>query len=99
MFFSVPNLSEHNRLVVINDLSNEVKSKNDILESTLKEYNKIEIQMQTNIDTTRVENAKLDQEIKIKEKQIVENTSEIKKLKEVVEQVTKIIYRFLIIYS
>lgn len=59
------------------------------LESTKKEYIENEIKLQSNIDSIRVEKAKLDQEIKIKEKQIMGNTSEIKKLKEVVEQVLK----------
>lgn len=43
--------------------------------------------MQSDIDTIRVEKANVDQEIKIKEKQILENASEIKKLKEDVDQV------------
>lgn len=60
---------------------------NDKLKSTLKKYNEIEIKLQSCIDTTRVEKAKLDQEIKIKEKQIEKNTSEITKLKKDVEQV------------
>lgn len=85
-------LSEHNREEAIRDLSIEIKSKNDNLELTQNEHSKIEIQMQTNIDTTRVEKAKLDHEIKIKQKQFIENTSEIVKQENIVEQVTKMIF-------
>ncbi|VVC25617.1 Hypothetical protein CINCED_3A008104 [Cinara cedri] len=87
MDINLPDLFEHNRREVITDLSNEINSKNNKLESTKKEHKQIEDQMQIHIDTTRVEKAKLDQDIKIKEKQIVDNTFEIKKLKEVVEQI------------
>jgi len=83
----VPNLTESNRLEVINNVLGKINFMNDKLKSTLKKYNEIEIKLQSCIDTTRVEKAKLDQEIKIKEKQIEKNTSEITKLKKDVEQV------------
>lgn len=60
---------------------------NDQLESTKREHGETEIKLQSDIDSMRVEKAKIDQEVKIKEKQILENTSEIKKLKGAVEQV------------
>lgn len=86
----MPDLTEFNRTEVINDLSKNLNSKNDKLESTQKEYREIEIKLQSNIDSIRVEKAKLDQEIKIKDKQIWENTSEIQKFKKDIEQVIKI---------
>jgi len=85
--YLVPDLTEFNRTEVISDLSNNLNSKNNKLESTQKEYRDIEIKFQSNIDSMRVEKAKLDQEIKIKEKQIWENTSEIQKFKKDIEQV------------
>lgn len=88
-------LSEHNRGEAIRVLSNDIKSKNDNLDSTQNEHSKIEIKMQTEIDTTRVEQAKLDHEIKIKQKQIIENTSEIIKQQNLVEKVTKMILSML----
>lgn len=60
---------------------------NDKLEFIQKENCDTEIKLQSNIDLLRVEKAKLDQEIKIKEKQFLENSSEIKKLMKDVEQV------------
>jgi len=60
---------------------------NDKLESTQKEHREAETKLQSNIDSLRVEKAKLDQEIKTKEKQIRENTSQIKKFNNDVEQV------------
>lgn len=60
---------------------------NDKLESTQREHCEIEKKLQSDIDSMRIEKAKLDQDIKIKEKQIVENTNEIKVLKRDVEQV------------
>lgn len=86
----MPDLTEFNRTQVISNLSNGLNTMNDKLKSTQKEYREIETKLQSNIDSTRVEKAKLDQEIKIKEKQILENTSEIKNLKKDVEQVIKI---------
>lgn len=83
----MPDLTEFNRTEVISDLSNNLNSKNNKLESTQKEYRETEIKLQSNIDSMRVEKAKLDQEIKIKEKQIWENTSEIQKFKKDIEQV------------
>lgn len=64
---------------------------NDKLDFTKKEHCTIENKLQSDIDLIRVDKAKLDQDIKIKEKQILENTSEIKKLKEAVEQVSRIL--------
>uniref|UniRef100_A0A2S2NEI3 DNA repair protein RAD50 n=1 Tax=Schizaphis graminum TaxID=13262 RepID=A0A2S2NEI3_SCHGA len=83
----VPDLTEFNRSQVISNLSNSLISMNDKLESTQKEHREIESKLQSNIDSMRVEKAKLDQEIKIKEKQILENTSEIQKYKKNIEQV------------
>lgn len=90
MFFKcclVPKVSEFNSLEVIDELSKKINFINDKLESTQKEHIENESKLQSNIDSLRVEKAKLDQEIKIKEKQILGNINEIKKLKEVVEQV------------
>ncbi|XP_025200798.1 DNA repair protein RAD50 [Melanaphis sacchari] len=87
MKIDLPDLTELNRTEVISNLSNSLNSMNDKLESTQKEHREIETKLQLNIDSMRVEKAKLDQEIKIKEKQIMENTSEIKKLKKEFEQV------------
>jgi len=83
----VPDLTEFNRTQVISILSNNLNSMNNKLESTQKEHREIENKLQSNIDTMRVEKAKLDQEIKIKEKQILENTSEIQKFKKDIDQV------------
>lgn len=83
----MPKVSEFNSLEVIDELSQKLNFINDKLKSTQKDHAENEIKMQSNIDSLRVEKAKLDQEIKIKEKQIVGNISEIKKLKEVVEKV------------
>lgn len=83
----MPDLTEFNRIEIIGNVSKEIKSMNDKLESTQKENYETEIKLQSNIDSLRVEKAKLDQEIKIKEKQILENSSEIKKLTKDVEQV------------
>lgn len=55
--------------------------------STQKEHQIIENNLQSNIDSFREQKAKLDQEIKIKEKHIKENNSEINKIKDDVEQV------------
>jgi hypothetical protein len=60
---------------------------NDKLECIQKENYNTEIKLQSNIDYLRVEKAKLDQEIKIKEKHFLENSSEIKNLSKDVEQV------------
>ncbi|KAE9545442.1 hypothetical protein AGLY_000985 [Aphis glycines] len=87
MQINLPDLTEFNRIQVIHNLSNSLNSMNDKLECTLKEHREIETKLQSNIDSMRVEKAKLDQEIKIKEKQMLENTSEIKKFKRDVEQV------------
>ncbi|XP_029343905.1 DNA repair protein RAD50 isoform X3 [Acyrthosiphon pisum] len=87
MQFNLPDLTEYNRVQVISNLSNNLSSMNDKLESTQKEHREIENKLQSNIDSIRVEKAKLDQEIKIKEKQILENTSEIQKLKKDIDQV------------
>jgi len=83
----VPDLTEFNRAQVISSLSTNLNSMNDKLESTRKEHREIENKLQSNIDSIRVEKAKLDQEIKIKEKQILENTSEIQKFKKDIDQV------------
>lgn len=83
----MPDLTEFNRSQVISNLSKSLISMNDKLESTQKEHREIETKLQSNIDSMRVEKAKLDQEIKIKEKQILENTSEIQKFKKNIEQV------------
>lgn len=88
----VPDLTEFNRTQVISNLSNGLNSMNDKLEFTLKEHREIETKLQSNIDSMRVEKAKLDQEIKIKEKQMLENTSEIKKFKRDIEQVILIYF-------
>ncbi|XP_060840875.1 DNA repair protein RAD50 [Rhopalosiphum padi] len=87
MQINVPDLTEFNRSQVISNLSKSLISMNDKLESTQKEHREIETKLQSNIDSMRVEKAKLDQEIKIKEKQILENTSEIQKFKKNIEQV------------
>lgn len=87
----MPDLTEFNRTKVIGNLSNKLNLINDQLQSTQKEHSETEIKLQSDIDSMRVEKAKIDQEIKIKEKQILENTSEIKKLKGAVEQVIKFI--------
>lgn len=83
----MPELSDLNRTEIVDNLSKKLNSMNNELESTQREHCEIEKNLQSNIDLLREEKAKLDQEIKIKEKQIFENTSEIKKLKEIVEQV------------
>lgn len=85
--YVVPDLTEFNRTDVIDNLSLKLKSMNDKFESTQREYGEIEKKLQLDIDSIRVEKAKLDQEIKIKEKQILENTNEIIVLKKDVEQV------------
>lgn len=87
----VPDITELNRLEIQEDLSEKLNSMNITLESTLKEHSKLEKEMQSDIDSVRVEKAKLDQEIKIKEKQIIENSSEIDVLKKDIEQVIYII--------
>lgn len=87
----MPDLTEFNRIEVIGNLSNKLNLMNDQLQSTQKQHSETEIKLQSDIDSKRVEKAKIDQEIKIKEKQILENTSEIEKLKGAVEQVIKII--------
>lgn len=83
----MPDLTEFNRAQVISSLSANLNCMNDNLESTQKEHREIENKLQSNIDSIRVEKAKLDQEIKIKEKQILENTSEIQKFKKDIDQV------------
>jgi len=83
----VPDLTEFNRAQVISSLSANLNCMNDKLKSTQKEHGEIENKLQSNIDSIRVEKAKLDQEIKIKEKQILENTSEIQKFKKDIDQV------------
>ncbi|XP_025414138.1 DNA repair protein RAD50 [Sipha flava] len=83
----LPALTKFNRIEVIRILSNELKSMNDKLECIQKENYNTEIKLQSNIDYLRVEKAKLDQEIKIKEKHFLENSSEIKNLSKDVEQV------------
>lgn len=87
----MPNLTEFNRTEVIINLSNKLNLMNDQLQSTQKQHSETEIKLQSDIDSMRVKKAKIDQEIKIKEKQILENTSEIEKLKGAVEQVITII--------
>lgn len=87
------NLTEFNRSEVIGNLSKKINSINDELESTQKEHGEMEIKLQSNIDSMRVEKAKIDQEIKIKEKTIDENISEITRLKKYVERVIKIIFK------
>lgn len=87
----MPALTECNRIEVTQNLSKELQSMNDKLESIQKENCGTEIKLQSNIDSLRVEKAKLDQEIKIKEKHVLENSSEIKKLMKDVEQVIQII--------
>lgn len=57
------------------------------LQSTEKEHGQIEVKLQSKIDSFREEKAKVDQEIKIKENQIKENTADILKMKDDVEQV------------
>jgi len=57
------------------------------LQSTQKEHSEIEIGLQSNIDSMRVEKAKLEQQIKMKEKQINDNNREITKINNDVEQV------------
>lgn len=86
----VPDLTEFNRTEVIDKLSIKLKYMNDKFDSTQREHGEIEKKSQLHIDSIRVEKAKLDQEIKIKEKQILENTNEIKVLKKDVEQVIKL---------
>lgn len=88
VYFSVPNLTESNRSEIVGSLSKKVNIVHDKLQTTQKEHGEIEIKLQSKIDLIRVEKAKLDQEIKIKEKQIKENTTEIKKIKDDVEQVS-----------
>lgn len=97
--YIVPDLTEFNRTDVIDKLSMKLKSSNDKFEFTQREHSEIEKKLQLDIDTIRVEKAKLDQEIKIKEKQILENTNEIKVLKKDVEQVIKIFIFFKIHFS
>ncbi|CAI6346339.1 unnamed protein product [Macrosiphum euphorbiae] len=87
MQINLPDLTEFNRAQVISSLSANLNCMNDKLESTQKEHREIENKLQSNIDSIRVEKAKLDQEIKIKEKQILENTSEIQKFKKDIDQV------------
>lgn len=97
--YLVPDLTEFNRTNVIDKLSMKLKSMNDEFESTQKELGEVEKKLQYDIDSVRVEKAKLDQEIQMKEKQILENTNEIKALKKDVEQVTAILKLFIYIYN
>jgi len=73
--------------VVVGDLSKKLSSLHSELQSTQKEHLVTENKLQLSIDSFREQKAKLDQEIKIKDKQIKENTSEINKIKDDVEQV------------
>lgn len=90
--FLVPDVTERNRMEIQGDLSEKLNTMNVDLESTLKDHGKIENTLQSDIDSARVEKAKLDQEIKIKEKQIVENSTEINGLKQDIEQVVYILF-------